>query len=417
MVYRSRIVDDELNILLGATGAILIEGPKGCGKTETGRRAARSEVRLDVDTDARAAATIAPTVILAGDRPRLIDEWQLVPDVWNHVRREVDDHPGQPGQFILTGSAVPADDKTRHTGALRFSRLRMRPMSLFETGHSTGEVSLANLFDGSVPAARDPGLSIEAIAERIAVGGWPGLLDRTPGQALRALRGYLDEIRRVDISTLDGIRRDPENVARVLRSMARNVSTQASASAIAADVGGADNPIKPHTVIEYLNALARLLIVEDLPAWAPKLRSRSPLRGAPTRHFVDPSIAVAALDTRPERLLRDFETLGLLFESLVVRDLRIYAQAMDGRVYHYRDQTGLEVDAIVELRNGRWAAFEVKLGQVAVDNATANLLRLAARVDPSTDGQLAALTVITATGYGYRRADGVNVIPIGSLRP
>jgi predicted AAA+ superfamily ATPase len=417
LVYRSRVVDDELNTLLGATGAVLIEGPKGCGKTETGRRAARSEVRLDVDSDARAAATIAPHIILAGDRPRLIDEWQLVPDVWNHVRRDVDAHPGQPGQFILTGSAVPADDKTRHTGAMRFTRLRMRPMSLFETGHSTGTVSLATLFEGSAPAARDPGLSIEAIAERIAVGGWPGLLDRKPKQALYALRGYLDEVRRVDISGLDGIRRDPENVARVLRSLARNIATQASANAIAADVGGADNSVKPHTVIEYLGALTRLLIVEDLPAWAPNLRSRSPLRSAPTRHFVDPSIAVAALDTRPERLLRDFESLGLLFESLVVRDLRIYAQAMDGRVYHYRDQTGLEADAIVALGDGRWAAFEVKLGQVAVDKAAANLVKLAERVDPSTDGPPAALAVITATGYGYRRADGVDVIPIGALCP
>lgn len=417
MIYRSRIVDGELAALLDAAGAVLVEGPKACGKTETARRAARSEVSLDVDADARAAAAVAPAVVLAGEQPRLIDEWQLVPELWNHVRREVDARPDVLGQFILAGSAMPADDETRHTGAMRFTRLRMRPMSLFETGHSSGEISLAALFAGEPSAAKDPGLSIEQLAERIAVGGWPGLLNRSPSQALPILRGYLDQTRRVDISRLDGVRRDPEGVARLLRSLARNVATQASARKIAADVGGAEGPMKPHTVLQYVDALTRLMIVEDLPAWAPALRSRSLLRNAVTRHFVDPSVAVAALDTSPARLLRDFETLGLLFESLVIRDLRVYAQTNDGRVYHYRDNLDLEADAIVELRDGRWGAFEVKLGQGAVAEAATNLLRLAERVDPEMNGEPATLGVITGQGYGYRRPDGVDVIPIGALRP
>jgi hypothetical protein len=415
VAYRSRIVDAELAVRLEATGAVLIEGPRGCGKTETARRAAQSEVRLDVDDEARVAGLVAPAVLLEGDCPRLIDEWQLVPAVWNHVRRQVDDHPDQTGRFILTGSAVPADDATRHSGSLRFTRLRMRPMSLSETGHSTGQVSLAALFDGGEPRAGDPGLTIRDLAERIAIGGWPGLLGRTPDQSLIALRGYLEETCRVDLGRSDDVRRDPENVGRVLRSLARNVATAASARSIAADVGGADGRVDHHTVLDYIAALTRLFVVEDLPAWSPALRSRSILRTAATRHFVDPSLAVAALDARPERLLRDVRTLGLLFESLVVRDLRVYAQALDATVLHYRDNTGLEADAVVQRRGGDWAAFEVKLGQAAIDEAAASLLQLADRVDADTHGKPSALAVIAGWGYAYRRPDGVDVIPIGTL--
>jgi len=378
-------------------------------------KAAHSEVRLDVDDDARAAGLVAPSVLLDGARPRLIDEWQLVPAVWNQVRREVDDHPDQPGQFILTGSAVPSEDVSRHSGGLRFTRLRMRPMSLAETGHSTGVVSLAALFAGDEARAGDPGLTINDLAERVAVGGWPGLLGKTPDQALVALRGYLDEAQRVDLVRLDGIRRDPENVGRVIRSLARNVATASSTRAIAADVGGADGPIDYHTVANYAAALTRIFVLEDLPAWAPALRSRSTLRTAATHHFVDPSLAVAALHTRPERLLRDVETMGFLFESLVVRDLRVYAQAIDANVFHYRDNTGLEADAIVQKRDGSWMAVEVKLGQSAIDGAASNLLRLAERIDTDRHGPPSALLVITGWGYAYRRPDGVSVVPIGAL--
>lgn len=415
--YLPRFADNELAVRLGATGAVLLEGPRGCGKTETALQAARSFVRLDRDEQARAAGLVDPALLLDGARPRLIDEWQLVPGVWNAVRSDVDDHSNETGRFILAGSSVPADDETRHSGALRFTRLRMRPMSLVESGHSTGDVSLEGLFEGESPRAGDPGLAIGDLAERIAVGGWPALIGRTMDQALIALRGYLDETRRVDLIRLDGIRRDPENVERVLRSLARHVSTSASARSIAADVGGSDGPIDYHTVLEYTTALTRLFVIEDLPAWSPALRSRSALRAAPTRHFVDPSLAVAALGTGPERLLKDVGTLGLLFESLVVRDLRIYARALDASVFHYRENSGLEADAIVERRDGRWAAFEVKLGQAAVDDAARSLLRVADRVDPDRHGPPATLAVITGWGYAYRRPDGVAVIPIGALAP
>lgn len=415
--YLPRFADHELAVRLGATGAVLIEGPRGCGKTETALRAARSAVRLDRDEQARAAGLVDPALLLDGARPRLIDEWQLVPRVWNQVRSDVDDHPDETGRFILAGSSVPADDETRHSGSLRFTRLRMRPMSLAESGHSTGDVSLAALFDGESPRAGDPGLTIRDLVERITVGGWPALIGRSVDDALIALRGYLDETRRADLLRLDGVRRDPENVERVLRSLARHVATSASARSIAADIGGADGPIDYHTVLEYTNALTRLFVIEDLPAWSPALRSRSALRAAPTRHFVDPSLAVAALGTGPERLLQDVETLGLLFESLVVRDLRIYAQTIDANVLHYREDSGLEVDAIVQRRDGKWAGFEVKLGQAAVDDAAKSLLRVAERVDAERHGPPAALAVITGWGYAYRRPDGVAVIPVGALAP
>jgi hypothetical protein len=415
--YRPRVADAELQARLAAIGAVLVEGPRGCGKTATALQAAASAVRLDVDDEARAAGLLSPTLLLDGARPRLIDEWQLVPAVWNHVRREVDAGGGRPGQFILTGSAVPADDATRHSGALRFSRLRMRPMSLAEAGYSSGDISLAALLDGAEVRATDPGLDIRGLAERISVGGWPALQDRTVDEAQVALRGYLDETRRVDLARADGVSRDPENVGRVLRSLARHVAAPTSARSIAADVGGAEGPIDHHTVLGYLAALARVFVLEDLPAWAPALRSRSLLRSAPTRHFVDPSLAVAALGADPDRLLRDVRTLGFLFESLVLRDLRVYAGPLDATVSHYRDSTDLEADAIIERRDGTWAAFEVKVGPGAVDEAARTLLRVAERVDPARHGRPAALAVITGWGYGYRRPDGVSVIPIGALAP
>lgn len=416
MEYQPRVVDAELRARLASTGAVVIEGPKACGKTATARQVAASEVLLDTDANARAAAAIAPELVLAGAVPRLIDEWQIEPAIWNHVRRAVDDRQ-RAGQFILTGSAVPADDITRHTGAARITRLRMRPMSLFETGHSTGTISLEALLGSEAGACPDPGLTIEDVATWIAIGGWPSHRTRTVQQALQAVRDYLDEIRRVDIGRVDNTRRDPDRVGRLLASLARNLATPASLSALAHDTGGADGPIKEDTTREYLSALERLMIVEDQPSWAPHLRSRSILRTAPKRHFVDPSLAVAALRATPARLLREIQWLGFLFESLVIRDLRIYAQANDAVVRHYRDNTGLEVDAIVETAAGDWAAFEVKLGQALVDEAAANLLTFANRVDTTVCGQPRTLAVIVATGYGYVRPDGVAVIPVGALAP
>lgn len=416
MTYLPRVVDAELSLSLASVGAVLIEGPKACGKTETARQAARSEVRLDVDQRARSAAAIDPSLVLDGETPRLIDEWQREPAIWNHVRRAVDDRQAT-GQFILAGSAVPPDDETRHTGAGRIIRLRMRPMTLWESGHGSGAVSLEGILRGEPVRAPDPGLSIRDIAERVAAGGWPGNLGVPIALTQRRLRGYIGEIARADVQRVDGSRRDPQVVTRLLRSLARNVATATPATRLRADVNGADGSLKEETISSYLDALARLMITEDLLAWSPALRSRTRLRAAPIRHFVDPSLAVAAMRASPERLLADPNWLGLLFENLVVRDLRVYAQALDAEVYHYRDESGLEADAIVEMPDGRWAAFEVKLGQGEVDSAADHLKKLRDRVDSGTAGESLALVVITGAGYGYVRADGVAVIPIGALAP
>lgn len=416
MIYRPRIIDAELVARLSATGAVVIEGPKACGKTATARQVAASEVLLDVDANARQAIAVDPALVIDGETPRLIDEWQLEPEIWNHIRRTVDDRR-RPGQFILTGSAVPADDITRHTGAGRITRLRMRPMTLFETGRSNGNISLAQLLAGEPARSADPGLTVADLAEEIAIGGWPGFRGLTLDQSLRAVRDYLDEIRRVDVRRVDGTRRDPSKVGQLLRSLARNVATYAAATTLANDTGGADGPLKDDTVRAYLDALERLMIVEDQPAWAPHLRSKYVLRSAAKRHFVDPSLAVAALRATPDRLLRDLNLFGFLFESLVVRDLRVYAQASDAHVLQYRDSNNLEVDAIVETADGGWAAFEIKLGPGQVDEGAASLSRFAKQIDTDTCGEAAALGVIVGTGYGYVRDDGIAVIPIGALRP
>jgi len=412
--YLPRIIDKELATRLASTGAVVIEGPKACGKTETARQIAASEVLLDIDENARQAVAIDPKLVLDGEVPRLIDEWQLEPAIWNHIRRIVDDR-GLPGQFVLTGSAVPADDITRHTGAGRLTRLRLRPMTLFETGHANGAASIGGFLSGTFQNCPDPGLGVVDIAECVATGGWPAHQRLTTEQSILAVRDYLEEIVRADISRVDQRRRDPDKVMRVVRSLARNIATPVALRVLAVDAGGADGALQDETVRGYLEVLARLMIVEDQPPWAPHLRSKSILRNASKRHFVDPSLAVAALRITPERLLKDLNLFGFLFESMVIRDLRVYAQAIDARVLHYRDNTGLEVDAIVETGDGRWAAYEIKLGTGHIDAAAASLLKFAERVDTSKCGSPALLGVIVGTGYGYMRKDGVAVIPVGAL--
>jgi uncharacterized protein len=415
MTYVPRIVDAELRDRLKANGAVVIEGPKACGKTETARQQAASEVLLDVDPAAQRAAEIDPGLVLDGETPRLIDEWQIVPAVWNHVRREVDSR-GRPGQFLLTGSATPADDQTRHTGGLRFGRVQMRPMTLAEVGRSTGAISFAGLLDGGASRSSEPGLTVKDLVEEVVRGGWPGIRHLPVADAARALRDYLDRIRRTDIETVDGVRRDPERVLAVLRSLARHVGTQAALTRIAADAAAQGTTVTDDTVSEYLTALTRLMIVEDQPAWNTHLRSSHALRTTPTRHFTDPSLAAAALRASPSALLGDLNAFGLLFESLVIRDLRVYAQPLDGEVFHYRDQSGLEVDAIVDTGD-QWAAFEIKLGAGQVDQAAQSLNRFADRVDTEKRGEPSLLGVIVGTGYGYVREDGIHVIPIGALGP
>ena len=416
MSYLTRIVEEELAERLAATGAIVIEGPKTCGKTRTARRLARSEVLLDVDRNARRLVSVDPDTVLRGPVPRLIDEWQTEPDIWNHIRRAVDDR-GSPGQFILTGSAVPTDDITRHTGAGRLTRLRMRPLTLLEMRQSSGQISLSRLLKGEIQRSEPSRLAVPALAELVCRGGWPGHFGKPLARSLRMNRDYLDEIRRTDISRVSGGRRDPVKVGRLLRSLARNVATPATLATLVRDVRGNGVAMKDDTAAEYLDALTRLMIVEDQPAWAPHLRSRTTLRTTSVRHFVDPSLAIAALRASPQRLMDDLEFFGFLFESMVIRDLRVYAQAAEAGVFHYREKGGLEVDAIVEDEEGRWAAFEVKLGERWMEEGAANLQRLARRMKLGGHRPPSALAVILPNGYGYVRGGEVGTIPIGALGP
>lgn len=415
--YRKRVADEELALCLQAAGAVLIEGPRACGKTAAARNLAASEVLLDIDRTAQEMAEVDPGLILEGANPRLIDEWQTNTLVWNHVRHAVDDRRAT-GQFILTGSSIPADGITRHSGAGRIIRLRLRPMSLFELGQSNGRISLKTLLGGIPARSASLDLSVRELSELLCVGGWPGHIGKAPDISMRVNRSYVEDICRVDLRKVDGVQREPTRILRFLRSLARNVSTCASLATIARDVAGSDQlPMTGHTARSYLTALEGILVVEDQPPWAVHLRSRSRLQQTPKRQFVDPSIATAALEAGPEHLLNDFELFGLLFESMVIRDLRIYAQAMEARVCHYRDDTGLEVDAIIDAGPSRWAAFEIKLGIGRIDEAASSLLKFADRVDTSRCGKPAALGIIVESGYGYRRPDGIDVIPIGALGP
>ncbi len=412
--YVPRIADAELAAALGAAGAVVIEGPKACGKTRMAQQLAASTVLLDVDLAARQALAVDPSLVLQGPRPRLLDEWQVEPQLWNQVRRAVDAATA-PGQFLLTGSAVPADDAARHTGAGRFSFVRLRPMTLAESGAGQGGVSLAALLAGEPPQCADPGLSVADLAELICRGGWPGQRTSPLKAACRAARDYLEQVRQVDVQRLEQRRRDPQRLAALLRALARSVATEVSLSTLAADAGGGDGPLDPRTVADHLQALERLMVLEHQPAWRPHLRSKAAMRQAPRRHFCDPSLAVAGLGGSPERLLADLAWMGQLFESLVIRDLRVLAQALDGEVFHYRDNYGVEVDAIVQLRDGRWGAVEIKLGEGQVEAAAASLLRFANQLNLERTGSPAFLAVVCGKGYGYCRPDGIAVVPVGAL--
>ncbi|GHT77548.1 ATPase AAA [Spirochaetia bacterium] len=414
MGYLKRFTDTTLKNRLNSSGAVLIQGPKGCGKTETAVQMAKSTARMDVDDDIRARMELDPKSALAGPVPRLIDEWQEYPQIWNYIRREVDDRK-EKGQFILTGSANPEERARLHSGAGRFSIIKMRPMSLFEKGWSTGEVSLTKLVKGAAPRSEQVEFDLGTLAEKITLGGWPSLIGAGGREALRFMQDYIALMAEVDISRVGGKKRDPQRVLRLLQSLARNVSTEASVTALAKDAGGSDIKITDETITGYLEALERLMAVEQLPAWRAHIRSADTLRKAPKRHFVDPSLAVGALGLSIDKLIGDLNYFGFLFESLVIRDLRIYADAHDGTVYHYRDSRNLEVDAIVEYPDGAWAAFEVKMGFSAQDEAAANLLTFAAKIDQEKMGKPAALTVITANGFACRRKDGVNVVPLSAL--
>lgn len=422
--YRPRVVDQLLQEKLEAMGAVLIEGPKYCGKTTTGEQQAKSVLYMADPANMERNLTMAATNIrrlLVGDTPRLIDEWQIAPKLWDAIRFEVD-HRQEEGQFMLTGSAVPAStSEIFHSGTGRFGWIKMRTMSLWESGDSTGDVSLAGLFRSSDTVDGTSQIDINRLAYLTCRGGWPkASLKTNPRAALIEAREYVEAVCRSDISRVDGIQRNPELAHRLLRSYARNQGGQVPAATLLADIKtneGSD--MAESTVLSYINALKRIFVVEDMVAWSPNLRSKTAIRTSDTRYFTDPSIAAAALGLGPDDLIDDPNTFGLLFETLAVRDLRVYADALDGQVYHYRDKNGLECDAVVHLRNGRYGMVEVKLGGgVLIEAGAHTLKKLAGKIDTSCMREPSFMMVLTGIGeYAYRRPDGVLVVPIGCLRP
>lgn len=418
--YMNRIADKILAERLESSGAVLIEGPKWCGKTRTAMEASKSFLFMqdpDKQVSYLKAADTKPSLLLKGDTPRLLDEWQTAPVLWDAVRFAVDQR-GETGQFILTGSAVPKDDAVQHTGTGRISRLIMRPMSLFESGESNGEVSLGDLFDGKTDIAGLSDLTIEQAAFAIVRGGWPASVGEPGKKAFRHAIDYVEAIISADISRVDGIEKSPVRVRALLRSLSRNISTLATIKTIHDDIamGDNDDSISEKTISQYLNALDRIFVTENLPAWNPALRSKTPIRISPKRQFVDPSIATAVMRLTPEKLLDDFNFFGFLFESLCDRDLRVYADSIDGQVFHYRDASGLESDAVVCLNDGRWAAIEVKLGSKEIEDAAKHLCDLRDKVNTEKMRDPSFLMILTGTEVAYRRDDGVLVVPIGCLK-
>ena len=419
--YKPIIADAILEQKLEGKGAVLIEGPKWCGKTTTAEQIAKSVLYMD-DSETKdqnvAMASVSPKRLLKGETPRLIDEWQIAPKLWDAIRFEVD-HRNELGQFVLTGSAVPPDTtEITHSGTGRFTWLTMRPMTLFESGDSTGEVSLGALFsDPSVDGESKTELS--RLAFLICRGGWPQAVAMRDEIALEQAFDYFEGVVRSDINRADGIRKDPERVIRLMRSFARNQGSQIANTVIARDIGSNESgTLDEETVSLYIKALKRIFVIEDMTAWNPNLRSKTAIRTSDTRYFVDPSIAVAALGIGPEDLLNDLNTFGLMFEALCVRDLRVYADSLNGQVYHYRDKNGLECDAVVHLRNGAYGLIEIKLGgEKLIEEGAATLKELSNKIDTTKMKAPSFLMVLTGSGnYAYRRQDGVLVVPVTTLK-
>lgn len=418
--YIPRISDAELRERLEVRGAVLIEGPKWCGKTTTAERIARSVLYMQnpaTRSQNIRLAEISPQTLLAGEAPRLIDEWQLAPQLWDAVRFEVDTR-GSTGQFVLTGSAVPADlPEDSHTGTGRIGRMHMRTMSSLESGDSSGAVSLGSLFSGEPMPVAPSGKQLDDVAFLVCRGGWPQSIGMTERQALRQARDYLDEVCESDISRVDGVERDAAAARAILHSYGRMVASQGKITQMLEDVRGMGFAMSESSLRNYIAALRKIFVLEDLSAWNPNLRSKTAIRSAPTRHFSDPSIVAAALRLGPADLVADLKTFGLAFESMCIRDLRVYSAALDGDVYHYRDRSGLEADAVVHLRDGKYALVEVKLGgETLIEEGAKSLTTLRDRVDAERTGEPAFLMVLTAVGeYSYPREDGVLVCPIGCL--
>jgi predicted AAA+ superfamily ATPase len=420
--YKKRIADNILKDKLEYIGGVLIEGPKWCGKTTTAEQTAGSVLYMADPQDLAAnlqMAEISPGMLLDGKSPRLIDEWQIAPQLWDAARFEID-HRRSPGQFIFTGSAVPADrSKIRHSGTGRFSWLTMRPMSLWESGESNGEVSVRSLFEqgGQIVAHND--LVLGDIARLLCRGGWPQATNLDGDHALKISAAYYEAVVKTDISQADGVKRDETRTRRLMRSYARNQGAQATIRSIRDDISANEpNKMDEETVTSYINALKRIFVIEDSTAWSPNLRSKTAIRTSDTRYFIDPSIATCALGVGPKDLMSDLNTMGLLFETMAVRDLRVYADASEGGIFHYRDKSGLECDAVMHRRNGQYGLIEIKLGGEALIEAGANTLNaLAEEIDTTKMQAPTFLMVLTAVGkYAYQRKDGVYVVPIGCLK-
>ncbi len=424
--YRSRIMDSLLAKKLQAKGAVLIEGPKWCGKTTTAEEIAASKIMLakpDIKDHFKSLLEIDSDAALTGDTPMLIDEWQTVPKLWDAVRYTVD-HRHAMGQFILTGSAVPnqeAEKEREHSGTGRFAWLTMRPMTLFESGESNGTVSLGELFTAPEKILQKNGLKLSDIAFLICRGGWPIAIGLPEEAALEQAFDYYDAVTKEDVTNVDGIKRSSERVQRLMRAYARHQGTQAPIATLKEDLKNNDTTtLDEDTISSYLDALRKIFVVEDMPAWNPNLRSKTAIRTTDTRYFVDPSIATAALGLGPTDLMNDLNSMGFFFEAMCVRDLRVFAEALNGKVYHYRDKSGLECDAVIHLRNGQYGLIEIKLGgDSLIKEGAETLNELANQIDTTRMKSPAFKMILTATGeYAYRRPeDGIYVVPIGCLRP
>ncbi|MCL2334173.1 MAG: DUF4143 domain-containing protein [Candidatus Methanoplasma sp.] len=416
--YRPRIADRQLRDMLEAFGAVSIVGPKYCGKTTTAEQVAKSAVYMqdpDKKETYKLMAAVKPSQLLDGEKPRLIDEWQDETNIWDAVRFSVD-KLSEEGLYILTGSVTIDESKIMHSGAGRISRMRMYTMSLFESGDSTGEVSLSEMFLGKEVSGISR-LSLEDIAERITRGGWPNSVGKSPSVAHNQIKGYCETILGSEVKTADGVERDRDKMRLVLRSISRNISTSATDTTIVADLQKKNKgAVHINTLRSYEKALRKIHVIDDLPAWTPNLRSRTTIRVTDTRHLTDPAIAAYFLGASARDLMNDPRTFGLLFESLVIRDLRVYASSLGGEVLHYHDRNGLEADAIIHLHNGKWGAVEVKLGAGMIEDAANNLLKIKEKVESETMGSPSFLAVVTATEYAYTRKDGIHVVPIGCLK-
>ena len=422
-MYKKRIADILLERKLAGKGAVLIEGPKWCGKTTTASMQAKSILDLGdskILKESKSMIEISPRKLLEGETPRLIDEWQTLPALWDSIRNLVDKKQ-EVSQFILTGSSVlPEAYETTHSGTGRIGRIRMRPMSLYESEESNGRVSLKNLFEGKDFEVQENSLTIDDIAFLVCRGGWPASISMRREIALDQALDYIDSVANYDIQRVDGTKRDPQRVYRLLRSYARNIAGQISYSTFKTDMMSNDtDTLSEDTVADYIKALKRLFVIEDLEAWNPNLRSKAAIRTSDTRYFVDPSIATASLGIGPDDLINDLESFGLIFETMAVRDLRVYAEALDGKLYHYRDSTGLECDTVLHRRNGTYGLIEIKLGgETRIEEGATNLKNLANKIDTTRMPNPSFMMVLIGIGkYAYRRQDGVYVVPIGCLKP